>query len=102
MWLHRAAAIAVLSALALGSASARSDDGQTSQGQQPPAGLLEFLGSVDRLSEVNPNYLSQPNPQKVVARPPAASAPKPPPPPPPAPPVPNTAGPGPSGEKNNG
>lgn len=100
MWLHRAAAIAVLGALALGSASARSDDGgQPNHGQQPPAGLLEFLGSVDRLSEVNPNYLSQPNPQKVVARPPAASAPKP---PPPAPPAPSTAGPGPSGEKNNG
>ncbi|MGP8034893.1 MAG: hypothetical protein ACLPQ6_12240 [Steroidobacteraceae bacterium] len=105
MWLHRAAAIAVLSALALGSATGRSDDG--SQGSQPPAGLLEFLGSVDRLSEVNPNYLSQPNPAKV-ARPPAASgvpngAPKPPPAPPPAPtPAPSTSGPVPSGDKNNG
>ena len=91
MWLHRAAAIAVLSALALGSAVGRTDDG--GQTQSPPAGLLEFLGSVDRLSEVNPNYLSQPGPQRVVARPPAPNGPpKPPPAPPPAQ----------SGDKNNG
>lgn len=94
MWLQRAAAAALLSALALGSASGRADDG--SQAQAPPAGLLEFLGSVDRLSEVNPNYLSQPVATKVVARPPPAAGgtPKPPPPPPPAP--------VPSGDKNNG
>lgn len=95
MWLQRAAAAALLSAFALGSASGHADDG--SQSQPPPAGLLEFLGSVDRLSEVNPNYLSQPVPTKVVARPPppaASGAPKPPPAPPPAP--------VPSGDKNDG
>jgi hypothetical protein len=91
MWLNRAAAIAVLSALALGSATGRSDD--TSRAPPPPAGFLEFLGSVDRLSDVNPNYLSQPLPVKV-ARPATNGAPKPAPPPPPAV--------SPSGEKNNG
>jgi len=89
MWRQRAAATAVLSALALGTAIGRADDGAQ---PQPPAGLLEFLGSVDRLSEVNPNYMSQPAATKVVARPPAASGPaKPPPPPAPVP-----------GDKNNG
>ena len=99
MWLQRAAATAVLSALALGTAIVRADGG--SQPQQPPAGLLEFLGSVDRLSEVNPNYMSQPVATKVVARPPPSGAPKPPPAPPPAQ-VPSTSGVVPSGDKNNG
>jgi len=99
MWLQRAAATAVLSALALGSAAGRADGGSQTQ---PPAGLLEFLGSVDRLSEVNPNYLSQPAPTKVAARPPAPSgAAKPPPAPPPAQ-VPSTSGVVPAGDKNNG
>jgi len=89
MWLERAAAIAVLSALTLGSATGRSDD--ASKAPPPPAaGFLEFLGSVDRLSELNPNYLSQPGQRK--ARPTANGGTRPPPaPPPPAP-----------GDKNNG
>jgi hypothetical protein len=94
MWLYRAAAIAALSALALGSATGRSDDTSPPRAPPPPAGFLEFLGSVDRLSDVNPNYLP-PAPVKV-ARPAANGTPKPPPPPPPAPVQ------SPSGEKNNG
>lgn len=81
MWLHRAGMVAVLSALALGSATGRTDDAPKSSA--PGAGLLEFLGSVDRLSEVNPNYLTQPDPPKTAkttpgakpAPPPAAQAP---------------------------
>jgi hypothetical protein len=88
MWLQRAAAIAALGALTLGSAVGRSDDTAKAP---PPAGFLEFLGSVDRLSEVNPNYLSQPG-QLKVARPTARGGPRPPPAPPPPPP----------GDKNNG
>ncbi len=94
MGFHRAGAIAVLSALTLGSAIGRSDDASKAPPPQPPAGFLEFLGSVDRLSEVNPNYLSQPNPGKV-ARPAANGGTRPPPPPPP----PTVSQ---SGDKNNG
>jgi hypothetical protein len=92
---YRAGAIAVLSVLALGSAIGRSDDASKAPPPQPPAGFLEFLGSVDRLSEVNPNYLAQPNPVKT-ARPAASGGPRPPTAPPPAP------APSPSGDKNNG
>ena len=90
MWLHRAAAIAVLSALTLGSAVGRSDDASKAPAP-PPAGFLEFLGSVDRLSEVNPNYLSQPG-QAKGARPTVSGGTRPPSAPPPPPP----------GDKNNG
>src|SRR5262252_8695562 len=69
MWFHRAGAVAVLSALTLGSATGRSDD--ASKAPPPAAGFLEFLGSVDRLSELNPNYLAQPDPVKAAR--PAAS-----------------------------
>jgi hypothetical protein len=93
MWFHRAGAIAVLSALMLGSAIGRSDDASKGLPSQPAAGFLEFLGSVDRLSDLNPNYLSQPNPAKT-ARPAANGGTRTPPAPPPAPP------PSPSGDKN--
>jgi hypothetical protein len=90
MWLHRAGAVAVLSALALGSATGRSDDASRPPPGAPGAGLLEFLGSVDRLSEVNPNYLAQPDPPRTAPRT-ATAAPgapvKPPPPPPAQPPA---------------
>lgn len=67
MWFHRAGAIAVLSVLALGSAIGRTDDAAKPPAQQPGAGFLEFLGSVDRLAEVNPNYLPPPaDPPKVL------------------------------------
>ncbi len=95
MWVHRAGAIAVLSALTLGSAIGRSDDASKAPPPQPAAGFLEFLGSVDRLSDVNPDYLSQPIAVKT-ARPAANGGTRPPPAPPPAP------APAPSGDKNNG
>ena len=90
----RAGAIAVLSALALGSVVGRADDG-SKPAPPPGAGFLEFLGSVDRLADVNPNYLAQPVPVKAVK--PAASASPPPSPPPPPPPLASQ-----SGDKNNG
>ena len=104
MWTARAGAIAVLGALALGSAVGRADDaGKTAPppqpgarqagAQQPGAGFLEFLGSVDRLSEVNPNYLSPPPPK--AAKPPAANGTT-----APITPPPRTASQ--SGDKNNG
>ena len=95
MWLHRAAAIAALSALTLGSAIGRSDDASKAPAAPPAAGFLEFLGSVDRLSEVNPNYLPPPGAAKAV-RPAGNGIPRPPPSPPPSP------APPPSGDKNNG
>ena len=49
------AVLAVL-ALAAGGCSSRDDPPKA---DDPDAGFLEFLGSVDRLSEVNPDYLSQ-------------------------------------------
>ena len=95
MWLHRGAAIVVLSALTLGSAVGRSDDTSKAPPPLPPAGFLEFLGSVDRLSELNPNYLPPPGAAKV-GRPTPNGGPRPPPGPPP------TRAPAPSGDKNNG
>jgi len=47
----------------------------------PDAGFLEFLGSVDGLADVNPNYLVQAN----APAPPADAPPPAPPKPPPAP-----------------
>jgi len=64
--------------------AARADDVHK-PAEEPDPGFLEFLGSVDRLSDVNPDYIAR------------ASA-NPPPPRPPAPP-PNAAN-GPGGQKN--
>lgn len=77
MW-TRSGSLAVLGALALCCAAARADDAR--KPEEPDAGFLEFLGSVDRLAEVNPDYLSQGEAVK-----PAKSAPLPPAPPPPPP-----------------
>ena len=49
----------------------------------PDAGFLEFLGGVDGLADVNPNYLAQGNAAAPAASAPAAAPAKPPPPPPP-------------------
>src|SRR3981081_618727 len=74
---------AVLAVLALACALARSDDTRTPQPQDPDPGFLEFLGSVDRLAEVNPDYLAQADPQRGARlRTRARGAPAPPPPPP--------------------
>ena len=72
--------------LALGCAGARSDDGHQPS-DDPDSGFLEFLGSVDRLADIYPDYLSQANSQ--AGRPPAATpaAAVPPPPQPPPPPA---------------
>ena len=91
MWFHRAGAIAVLSALTLGSVIGRSDDASKAPPPQPAAGFLEFLGSVDGLAEVNPNYLAPPNLLKT-GRPAARGGTRIPPNPPPAS----------AGDKNNG
>jgi hypothetical protein len=82
----RMAAIVMLGAMALGSATGRSDDARPAP--PPGAGFLEFLGSVDRLSETNPDYLSQADPVKP-AKPAPAQAAKPAPPSPPPPPSPS-------------
>ena len=50
---------AVLAVLLLGCAAARADDVHKAT-EEPDLGFLEFLGSVDRLSDVMPDYLSQP------------------------------------------
>jgi hypothetical protein len=84
---------AVLAVLALACALARSDDTRKPQPPDPDPGFLEFLGSVDRLAEVNPDYLAQADPQRaarLAAKGRAVPAPA----PPPAPPSP-------SGVKNN-
>jgi len=73
--------LAVLAVLAL--AAAVSARGDPPKAEDPDQGFLEFLGSVDRLSEVNPDYLSQANPARA-ARPVQPGTPPPAPPPPPS------------------
>ena len=85
MWKRRPA-IALLWALALAGAGAHADDTRKPP-PDPDPGFLEFLGSVDRLAEVNPDYLSQRG-QSPAPPPPV----KPPPPAPSSPPPPNPAG----------
>ena len=48
----------VLAALLLGCVAARADDARNPP-EPPDPGFLEFLGSVDRLADVNPEYLGQ-------------------------------------------
>jgi len=77
---------AVLAALALACALARSDDARKPQPAEPDPSFLEFLGSVDRLAEVNPDYLAQTDPRRAarLARGRAPPVTPPPPPPPPS------------------
>ena len=77
----------VLAALLLGFALARGDDVHK-PAEPPDPGFLEFLGSVDRLADVNPEYLGQ---AEVWSKP-AAATPTPPPPPPPPPNAPKSNG----------
>jgi hypothetical protein len=65
MWLRRAAGIGALAALALVSGIGRGDDAHAAPPEAPGAGLLEFLGSVDRLSEINPDYLKEAGPARA-------------------------------------
>jgi hypothetical protein len=74
-------ALAVLGALALGCGALRAADPPPAPDPDPR--FLEFLGSVDRLAEVNPDCLSQ---AEARAGKPPPSPPPPPPPPPPQPP----------------
>jgi hypothetical protein len=57
MWVHRPT-VALLALLLLGCGVARADDARKGS-EEPDAGFLEFLGSVDRLADVSPDYLSQ-------------------------------------------
>ncbi len=81
MWTSRAASVALLLG-ALAGGTARADDTRPIPAAQvPDPGFLEFLGGVDGLADVNPNYLAQANaahPGSTPAKAPAA-------PPPPAP-----------------
>jgi hypothetical protein len=93
---QKIAGFTVLLGCALLAGTARADDAPKPPAQDPDPGFLEFLGSVDGLAEVNPDYLTQAN----AARPPPATAPaaaamKPP--AAPAPPPPASA----AGVKNN-
>jgi type IV secretory pathway VirB10-like protein len=83
--------LTVLAVLALSCAGARADDTRSASPADPDPGFLEFLGSVDRLSEVNPDYLSQagaPSLPKPGSQ--GTTTPPPPPPPPPRPSPPPT------------
>jgi hypothetical protein len=91
MWLSRRTS-GVLTALLLGCAAVRADDVHK-PAEPPDPGFLEFLGSVDRLADVNPEYLGQVEAWSKAA---AATTPPPPPRPPPAPNAPNGNG----GHKN--
>ena len=82
MW-NRQRTLGVLAALVVGCAVARADDARKSA-EPPDPGFLEFLGSVDRLADVNPEYLAQ-----AEARSKAAAGTTPPPPPPRPPPLPS-------------
>ena len=53
--------------------AARGDEARKAP-DDPDAGFLEFLGSVDRLAEVNPDYLSQADPTKA-GKPPGKTVP---------------------------
>ena len=73
--------LTVLLGYALLSVAARAADGPAPA--DPDAGFLEFLGSVDGLADVNPNYLAPGTAPAPPASTPSAAPAKPPPPPPP-------------------
>jgi hypothetical protein len=69
---HKIAGFTVLLVCALLAGTARGDDGhKPPPTSDPDPGFLEFLGSVDGLAEVNPDYLAQ---ASVVRPPPPAPA----------------------------
>jgi hypothetical protein len=72
--------LTVLLGYALLGAAARAADGPAPA--DPDAGFLEFLGSVDGLADVNPNYLAPGNAPAPPASTASAAPVKPPPPPP--------------------
>jgi hypothetical protein len=88
MWVPRPTS-ALLAVLVLACAAARADDVRKAA-EEPDLGFLEFLGSVDRLADVNPEYLAQ---AEARSKPAAGTTPAPPPPRPPPPPnAPNGTG----------
>jgi hypothetical protein len=87
MWIPRTGFALLL--LALGCAAARSDDSRKPS-DDPDPGFLEFLGSVDRLADVDPHYLS-PAGVPQPGGPPGKPMPPPPPPRIPAQPLPPSA-----------
>ena len=50
---------AVLGLLALACLTARAEEPRRSAVPDPDPGFLEFLGSIDRLADVSPDYLAQ-------------------------------------------
>jgi hypothetical protein len=83
MCISRAAAAALLG-VALACATARADEPRTND-PAPDAGFLEFLGGVDQLADVNPDYLTPGKSAHPVSPPPKPPANPPPPPPAPQP-----------------
>ncbi|HEY1491119.1 MAG TPA: hypothetical protein VGF35_00695 [Steroidobacteraceae bacterium] len=84
MCTSRAASAAWLLA-ALVSGAAHADEARKNAPAPPEPGFLEFLGGVDGLAEVNPDYLAQANPVNPAAAPPKPPVKAPAPPPAPAP-----------------
>jgi hypothetical protein len=79
----RRVSCALLAVLALACAAARGDDTPKPQPADPDPGFLEFLGSVDRLAELNPDYLAQADPRRAARLAKGRTPPVAPPPPPP-------------------
>ena len=79
---RRPAALALLGLMTLAAVMSWGDD-RKPPADNPDPSFLEFLGSVDRLAELNPDYLSQNGRPPATAPPKVASPPPPPPPPPP-------------------
>jgi hypothetical protein len=81
------AGFTVLLGYALLAGTARGADPPAPAAADPDPSVLEFLGSVDGLAEVNPNYLAQVSsgrPPGAPAGVPAKAVPPPPPPPSPS------------------
>jgi hypothetical protein len=87
------AASTVLTMLALSAALGWAEDPRKSAPENPDPSFLEFLGSVDRLAEVNPDYLAQSGHPQAAQSPAKGAAPS----RPPSQPPPTAA----SGVKNN-
>ena len=81
----------LLIVLAFAGLAARADEPRKPPAEEPDPGFLEFLGSVDRMAEVNPDYMSQ-NPRTARVQPIK---------PPPAPPPPSAPPSSAPGDKNN-
>ena len=92
MWTPRAG-LGVLTMLALSCAPGWADDGHKSPPENPDPSFLEFLGSVDRLADVNPDYLAQSGHRQAAQSPAKGAVPS----RPPSQPPPTAA----SGVKNN-